>query len=132
MSTRPSGFCPAEDFLADFLRHVAQIEADDAELNDGFCPRFQQDDFAIVKVAVEPPIQNADVNRRAVIRLHRHRHVVIVGQHAAVWLRQRLRRNVLGIGQQRLVIGKQIDERLEFVVRIHGFSGAKDGEGTQV
>ncbi len=39
--------------------------------------------------------------------------------------------NVLGVGEQRLAIGKKIDERLEFVVRIHGLlvsKGTNDDE----
>ena len=76
----------AQDLLFDFERHELKVEPNDSELHDVFSAAFQQENFPAVHVLIKLLIEHADVNARYVVRLHRHRHVVLVDVHLLVRL----------------------------------------------
>ena len=109
-----------KDGLGDFVRHIAEVEADDAELDDFLSAVLEEDDFAGVNRALLVGSEDANIDGGVMKRLHGDSHVVFVDQEIVIGLGSGCGGDVFGLRDQ-AVAGEEVEERLEIDEWVHVF-----------
>ena len=110
----------AQNLFFDFQRHILKVETNDSKLDDIVSSTFQKKDLPTVHVFIELLVEYADIDAGSVVRLHRHRHVMLVDEHLLVRIGRLRRRNMFGPRNQWLAFGEEIEQRFKFGEWVHG------------